>query len=93
MSSYKPAGDGTFTRIRTIREWAVETDGKETVFDRKKHALLVAVVLKSRGQAVRLIEVTTLRTRGPATINCRKEFHDEIIQTDISNQIPAKYER
>ena len=89
MSSYKPAGDGTFTRMRTIREWTVETDGKETVFDRKKHALMVAAVLKGKGRAVKLIEITTLRTRGPTTINCKKEFHDEIIQTDISNQIPA----
>ncbi len=89
MSSYKPVSDGTFTRMRTIREWMVKSDSKETVFDRKKHALLVSAALKSRGQAVKLIEVTTLRTRGPATINCKKEFHDEIIQTDISNQIPA----
>ena len=88
MSSYKPAGDGTFTRMRTIREWTVETDGKETVFDRKKHALIVAAALKSRGQAVKLIDVTTLRTRGPTTINYKEEFHDEIIQIDISNQIP-----
>ena len=86
MSRFRPVSDSPLDPwMRTIRKWILVCDGDETVFDRKKHALLCAPVCRMRYHEVKLLEQTTLRYRG-GMIRC--PHPDQTYRIDISNQIP-----
>lgn len=84
MSRFRPISDSPLDPwMRTIRKWVLVCDGDETVFDRKKHALLCAPVCRMKYRKVKLLEQTTLRYRGGMC-----PHPDQTYRIDISNQIP-----